>query len=294
MNDDPTIDGIVIEMPAIIKAMPAEDGRRMVHVEVSVELVDSEGDLILQKALLDAADGFLAKGHLDIDHISEIGHRYNIKDPASYIVGKPKEVHDIGQKRTSVVGEITRAEDGSHNPKARRYDAFWDSFHEDPPVLWRSSIYGYPKPGEVIDCSQQACDSGAWRYLIRGLDWRSLAFTQHPVNDHIASHAHIVTAKSFVLAKAAPYGTDIFHSLLAPPALPVSQGLMAAPRNLTDALGQYFGHMARNCPHAAGLNSTVGFRNHFEHCCAMDYDMAEVFGHALMHHILLHRRRSAN
>lgn len=287
-----TIEGLVISLPAIIKAS-FSDGRRLVNVEASVEMVDSEGDLILQRALLDSAPNFIMSGHLDINHISEIGERYGYKDTASYIVGKPLEVHDIGEKRTSVLGEITRSADGSHNPGKYRYDRFWDTFFETPPIDWRASIYGYPKAGEVIDCSQAECEAGAWRYIIKGLDWRSLAFTQTPVNDKIASYAQIVTAKAFVSAKSKMYVTDIFESLMGPPIQPATQASMAAPRNLSDALGQYYGHIERRCPHAAGMNSTIGFRSHFEHCCGMDHDMADVFGHALMHHILLHRRRNA-
>lgn len=288
------VEGIVIDMPVLIKARPDEDGRRMVEVEASVELVDSEGDLILQRALLESADSFIANGHLDIDHISELGKRYGIPDPESYIVGRPTEVKDIGEKRTSVVGEIMRSADGLHNPGRNRFDLFWDTFKSEPPIVWRASVYGFPKAGQVIDCSEQACSGGAWRYIIEGLDWRSLAFTRSPVNDKIVNPARIITAKAHVddYLKSLPFGDQLFATTAPTQASP--EGIIARPRNMLDAVGQYHGHITRDCAHYDGFNSTVGFRNHFEYCCGIGRDEAEFLAHALMYHLLLARQRQAN
>ena len=284
------IDGIVIDFPAIVKAHAANDGRRMVEVEASVEKVDSEGDLILQQALLDAAPDFIRTGHLDIDHISELGTRLGIADPTSYIVGRPREVKDIGDKRTSVVGEIMRSPNGQHDPTRNKYDAFWESLHANPPVLWRASIYGFPKDGEIVDCSTETCDSGISRYLIKGIEWRSLAFTRNPVNDSIVGAARIITAKAFVIAKG---GVPFVPTNDAPgfPGMEMkANGL--APRSLTDAVGQYHRHMRNSCEYTQGINTVIGFKSHFEKCCGMAEEEADLYAHALMYHVLRESRRA--
>lgn len=296
-------EAVMIDFPVLIKASVDKDQKRIVDVESSVEKTDTEGDLILQSALLDSAESFIKNGHLDIDHLSEIGGRLGLKDPESYIVGRPTKVWNGGEKRTFVRGEIMRSSDGTHNPEKNRYDAFWDSLQSDPPVLWRASIYGFPLPGEIEDCTDRVCESGAWRYIVKGIDWKSLAFTRNPMNDHIKSHARIVTAKAFIddysksvnlVYGANPHlGPSPKPYDESPPALPtVAQSMMPAPRNLDDAVGQYHRHIIRECDHAMGLNTTVGFRKHFEVCCSLPTDMADVWAHALMHHISLDRRRN--
>ena len=194
-------EAVIITYPAIIKAV-TENNRRIVSVEASAELVDSEGDLIEQKALMDSADSFINTGHLDLDHISEIGAQYGIPNPLSFIVGVPLEVYEIdsgdGVKRTGVKCEIFKSVDGIHDPKKNRYDEFWDSLMTDPPVRWRASIYGFPKGDGITDCTQTSCSSGATRYHVTAIDWRSLAFTKNPVNDHLTGFARIESVKSFM------------------------------------------------------------------------------------------------
>ena len=84
-----------IDLPMIVKARP-DLGERVIEVEASNQAVDSEGDVVLQAALLGSADAFLRKGHIDIDHISEIGSRYGIRNTGDFVIGKPREVKDLG------------------------------------------------------------------------------------------------------------------------------------------------------------------------------------------------------
>jgi hypothetical protein len=296
------IDAVMIDFPVMIKASTGPDHRRVVEIESSVQKVDSEGDLILQSALLNSAESFVKTGHLDLEHLSEVGTRLGIRDPESYIVGRPLKVWDGGETRTFVQGEIMRSADGTHDPVRNRYDALWDTLTADPPVLWRASIYGFPLPGEVEDCTDKVCESGAWRYIVKGIDWRSLAFTRNPMNDHIKSPVRIVTAKAFIdgFAKNGNIAYDSTMPHLgpppkpyddSPPALPtIGQSMMLAPRNMHDAIGQH-PHILRECAEACGVNTTVGFRKHFETCCGMDGDAANVYAHALMHHLHLERGR---
>lgn len=295
-------DAIIIDFPAVIKARTENDGRRLVSVQASVESCDLEGDVILQSALLASADSFVRHGMCDINHFAEIGHKIGVNNPESYIIGRPTKVWDGGETRTFVECEIMRSADGVHDPVKHRYDAFWDTLTSEPPVMWRSSIYGFPLPGAVEDCSTKTCESGAWRYLVKGIDWKSLAFTQTPMNDKLTGYARIVTAKAFIDGYA-KNGNIAYDSTMphlgptpkpyddSPPALPtIGQSMMLAPRNLHDAIGQH-PHILRECAEACGVNTTVGFRKHFEICCGMDGDAANVYAHALMHHLHLERGR---
>lgn len=275
----------ILEMPVIIKSS-TNNGKRIVEVEASSEEVDSEGDVILQKALMDSAHSFIKTGHLDIDHISEMGDRLGIPNPSSYIIGVPMEVKDIGNGRTSVVGQIFTSSDGTFDPAIRKCDEFWASLQVDPPVRWRASIYGFPVEGKVDDCSKSQCDHGATRYLVKGIDWRSLAFTRNPVNQSLKGEARIITAKALVSAlkgyAGMPAGTMMINSKDIPPAMAVSYNGPA--RNREELYGRWALHMGRNCPHtdSGKLRTIASLRNHFMDCDGMGYDDADLHALAMM------------
>lgn len=257
-------EGLILSLPVLVKAASKKrDPRRIVEVEASTEEVDMDGDLILQKALLGSAESFIGNGHLDIDHLSEFGARMGLADPASYIVGRPLEVKDLGGGRTSVVGEIRQSLDGVSDPRRNRYDDFWESLHSEPPVEWRSSVYGFPLPGMIEDCSSQMCYGGATRYLVKGFDWRSLAFTRNPKNTALQGYARIVTAKSFILEMA--------KSL---PDAPVYE-------SMESLLGET---ICKNCG-VHGAPTTLGYREHFKSCRGFPDAIANIYAHATMHGI---------
>ena len=84
---------VVAQIPCVIKSYhQSGSGRRVVEVQASDESVDYYGDIVMQDALLKSAESFVATGHLDIDHLSELGARMGISDPSSYIVGRPLSV----------------------------------------------------------------------------------------------------------------------------------------------------------------------------------------------------------
>lgn len=267
------LDAIVAEIPVIVKSSSA-DGRRLVEVEASCEAVDSEGDVILQKALLDSADYFVSKGHFDIDHYSELGARIGIPNPSSYIIGRPTKVVDLGKGRTGVVGEIMKAKDGTVDAAQHKYDEFWESLQSDPPVRWQASIYGFPKADKVEDCRDGHCDT-AWRFIVKGIEWRSLAFTRNPINTSLKGHAKIVTAKAYI-AELLKAGYDE-RVALAPPRY------MLPPRSTHELWGMYDRHIAKDCPFCGtdGGNSRALFKDHFRNCCMMDEDTAELYALAL-------------
>ncbi len=310
----PLMKAVIIEIPMLIKAS-VSDGRRIVELEASNEGVDLEGDKIAQSALMKSRDSFLRSGHLDIEHYSEIGDRLDppIPNPASYIVGRPIDVVDLGNGRTGVVGEIAKSADGSYRPDLYKYDMLWESLNRNPPVKWLASIYGYPIPEEVIDCSATTCNNGAKRYYVTGIDWRSLAFCKNPMNNHIVGAARVVSQKSFTdtIVKATPFwpdGTDIFGADSAEPLLasmvgglpgsvggsaiqandtqtPTPTAPMNCPASIDEMWGEYQRHILRDCPaYDMSVGNTLGFfRDHYMQCRGLPFDKADILAHALMY-----------
>ena len=278
--DDILDRAIIARLPCIIKAMPMDTtGRRIVEVECSTESVDYDGDIVMQSALLNAANDFVGFGHLDIDHLSEFGARMGIPDPSSYVVGRPMEVRDAGKGSTFVKGEISRASDGRFDPVQNRYDEFWASLQREPPVVWFSSIYGFPT--DLDDCRNGTCKSGATRYLIKALDWKSLAFTRTPKNTALSSPTRIVSAKSYLTEIAKAYGQQVF----APTAPPTMQGMQTPPigSQLPNTMADVWAHKAcTNCG-VHGAPSLLGYRRHFTKCMGFPPGAADLFAHAVMH-----------
>jgi hypothetical protein len=251
----------VAEIPVIIKARPPEaSGRRIVDVEVSNETVDLDGDVVLQDALLKAAPAFVASGHLDIDHLSEFGARLGIPDPSSYIVGRPLDVRAEKGGSTFVEGEISKSLGGQVDVTRNRYDEFWMSLQRDPPVTWFSSIYGFPT--EMDDCTKGVCGpNGATRYVVKSIQWRSLAFTRTPKNTALKSAARVVMAKAYLaeLAKSLP--------------------TIELPGDM-EAVWK-----GRECPNCQvhQLPSLLGYRMHFAKCQHYPLGKAEIMAHAVMY-----------
>ncbi len=312
-------DLIMFDLPCIIKATTDTTGKRIVELEASNEQVDLEGDVILQKALLDSAASFIKHGHLDIDHISEIGDTLSppITNKLSYIVGVPLEVTDLGNGRTGVKGLITESKDGISDPVNNKYDELWESLNRKPPVAWRASIFGYPILSELVDCSENTCSHGATRYLVKGIDWRSLAFTRTPMNNKITGFARVVTGKSFAkIMKAGglwPQEADIFEDGDEPllssmvggtngvagiggsaiansddniPATPVTPN---CPANTDEMWGEYIRHISISCPCGDYLipeNSIGYFREHYMVCRGLPFDKSDILAHALAYLVL--------
>ena len=311
------LQSVMFEMPhAIIKAR--DDGhRRIVELESSNESVDMEGDVILQSALMASKESFLKNGHLDIDHYSEIGGRLNppIRNPADYIVGRPLEVKDLGHGRTGVVGQIMCSADGRFDPEHNQYDMLWKSLTSDPPVQWRASIYGFPLIDGVEDCSETRCSHGATRFLVKGIDWRSLAFTRNPMNNSITGYAQVITAKSFIAAiqkhnqwaisASGPFPADELFATVGPnmgsigPVITgggaaASMPAMNCPENIHEMWGEYQRHILRDCPCYDPQigNSLPFFRDHYMACRGLPFDKADILAHALMYVIARERKRT--
>jgi hypothetical protein len=285
---------LCMELPILVKAK-TEGDKRIVEVEASNEQVDTEGDVIEQKSLLDAGAGFCATGHLDIDHLSEIGERLGIRNPSQYIVGVPLEVKDLGKGRTGVRGELN---------KSAKAEELWAGLTMDPPVRWRASIYGFPKAGMIDDMrvSKGPNPTGAKRYVVKGINWRSLAFTRNPINDSITGNAHIVTAKAMMAIMKARLGPDALAAIEKGPYAsdmvggPVNpMDFILPPRNREELMGHFHYQMKGNRSPYANPDlgySVSNFQNHFQYVCGCASWEADLLANALMN--LLKRERRDN
>jgi hypothetical protein len=282
MYDDGA-DALCIDLPVLIKARTDGD-RRLVEVEASNEEKDSEKDIIKQAALLDDAASFVSTGHLDIDHYSEIGERLGITNPTDYIVGVPTEVKDLGKGRTGVLGEL-------HKAGRRKADELWSSLTAQPPVRWRASIYGFPKAGMVEDC-RVSKGGGDTRFIVKGIHWRSLAFTRNPVNDSISGAAHIVTAKSMIaIMKSRIAGAK---SLPPDAPMPMPVDYILEPRNREELMGHW--HYSMKTGRSPYANPEMGysvanFQDHFMFMCGCSPERSDILANALMN--LLKREKRA-
>ena len=325
----PLMKAIAIDFDVVIKANVQND-KRIIELEASNEFCDLEGDSIVQSALMNSSAYFLQNGHIDLEHYSEIGDRLDppIPNPASYIVGKPLQVLDLGGGRTGVVGEIAQSKDGSFRPDVFMYDAIWDALNRTPPVPYRASIYGFPISDKVIDCSTSSCSHGATRFEVHGITWKSLALCRNPMNDKIKGYVKVVTRKAlgeFIKSNGFwPDSTDIFGADSAEPmlasmvgGLPGSVGGSAiqandsltqndgtvhesanpvapnCPASIDEMWGEYQRHILRDCPaYDMSVGNTLSFfRDHYMQCRGLPFNKADILAHALMYVVKRERAR---
>jgi len=195
----------------MLKATPAEEsGRRFVYIEASNEALDIQNEIVLSKALKDSAEYYLKYGNIDLDHITQIGAKSNIKDYHFYEIGKPIDVKIDGTK-TFVKAEIYSGEGSS----VERANKFWDSLtNQTPPQRWYPSI-----GGSILQKSEDFdAEAGEKRVLVTEVRWTNIGFSKTPVNANVAGVATVpigALAKSFSgagfdIEKAleAGYGTD--------------------------------------------------------------------------------------
>lgn len=279
--------GFFIELPTVVKAKQDGD-RRMVEITASKQVIDDEGDLILQSALLDAGPAFCRNGVLDKEHISEIGYRFGVSNPTDYVVGNPIEVRDFGDGATGVIGELQRGR--------LHADEIWTGLNASPPVRWQASIYGFPTPNGLLDARVTKAEDmmGAKRYLVKAIDWRSLAFTMHPICASVDA-ARVYTAKAYVEVMKSRFPGAASVSKMENYAQVEPINYILPPRNREELMGHLMYHMRKGrCP---AVNQETGasvdnFRRHFSTCCGESEWDADIKALALMH--LLKREKSTN
>ena len=261
-------DFLSISLPAIIKAV-SDGGRRKIEVQASSEDVDSEEDVILQTALLGSADEFLTNGFIDVDHLAELGDRFGIEDPSSYIVGRPTSVKNAGMGCTSVEGVL------NDSPRA---DSIWNGLTADPPETWYASVYGFPELGGFLDCRTVPAGVetyGAKRFLVTKMRWKSLALCRHPINTSLTESARIIKGERLLeIVKARIPGGQVER--------------YSGPMNRADLLR----HAEAVEREGLGL-SVFTLKQHFIGKCHMDEDQADVAALATAHLVARRLSRAA-
>ncbi|HWY36005.1 MAG TPA: hypothetical protein VNX68_15280 [Nitrosopumilaceae archaeon] len=261
-------EALIAEFPVLIKASIVK-GQRTIDLEASATVKDAEGDVILQKALLEDKDHFISEGHLDIDHYSELAKNpdfdfLGLGKSEQWIIGKPLGVKDLGNYRTGVKAFIFSNPNGKSNPQEFKYDWIWEQLIKGGEV-WKASVYGYPGP----DTQEGGCVEGtdgwvcATRYLVKSFKWCSLALTKNPINQGLKDPVRVISAKSF----AANIGN----------CLPIPKGTPIFNRNVIRK--SYNMHMASNCPetsHGKDINVNT-MRNHFMKCDHLPYYLADMY-----------------
>lgn len=213
MTDDMILAGIPdsFAISGLLKSVqPAEEaGERYVYLEASNEDTDLQNEKVLAKALADSADYFLKFGNLDIDHLTQIGHRSGIANPEAYEIGQPCEVKVEGGS-TFVKGRIYAGEGDS----AAKANYFWSSItSQSPPAKWYPSV-----GGSVLSKSVSVDEAGNKTALVTKVRWTNIGFSKTPVNTTVKPVTMVpfgALSKSyhhggFDLKKAleAGYGTD--------------------------------------------------------------------------------------
>lgn len=200
MRDASTTDFLCVT--DLLKATPREEaGRRFVYVEASRETRDVQGEVVLAKALADAAQQYARFGNIDIDHLTipSVAARCGITEPQLWEIGRPVEVNG-----TLVKGEIYKGE----GRLAEKANMFWSSLTEiSPPKRWYPSI-----GGRTLDRVEgQDPLTKATTTYIRAISWTNIAFSATPVNQDVPT---VSTVPFGVLAKSfGPQGFDLGAAL---------------------------------------------------------------------------------
>ena len=191
--------------PLLLKARPEEKaGKRLLYIEASTEGTDLQNEEVALDALWKSRDYYLAKGNVDLDHISKIGLKMQppVDDYYEYEIGRPRAV-DRDTKRLYVEGVLYRGNKHAEN--------VWKSLTEcDPPQTWFASVAGaILKRQDVKGVSR-----------IVECRWSNVALTQEAVNQHLKSPVstrplgpfakvvEMVSCATFAKALTAGYGTD--------------------------------------------------------------------------------------
>jgi hypothetical protein len=163
------------------KAVPREDaGERFIYCEASNGALDLQREEVLQKALHESRDYFLARGNVDLDHFTVIGSRMGLANPWMYEVGRPVEVRDgCDGGCTFVKCRIYRGQ-----PIA---DWFWSTLESDPPRPWFPSV-----AGSILDKSTVFDPKLNMRKgVIKRVLWSNLAMAGEPVNETVAGISRV-------------------------------------------------------------------------------------------------------
>ncbi|GAB6393297.1 MAG: hypothetical protein MdMp014T_2670 [Treponematales bacterium] len=172
-----------------------ENGNFIFEVEASNENLDLQGQVVLQRALLESRDHFLSNGVISYDHLHKRRDKDGqvVSDPAM-VIGEPIEVKTDGTK-TIVVGKLYK-----NNNIAR------DIIQKlkDGSTRIKASVGGiFPK---VIKDAKRGIEK-----IVQVL-WNDLALTVSPVNSTVSPAFAKSYLEPFELVKALSAGNGTDHA----------------------------------------------------------------------------------
>lgn len=199
-----------LSLSLMMKATVSEEaGTRHIYLEASDESLDAQSEVVMQKALADSMEYYLARGNFDIDHITMTGLSLGIPDYLAYEVGRPTEVKLHGGK-TLVKGVIY----SGSGPAAVQANQFWSSLVDiQPSARWFPSVGGSIQESEIVINKDTLVKSRK----ITKVRWSNIGFSRQPVNQNVRAVSTVPLeqfAKSwatygFFKTLEAGYGTDV-------------------------------------------------------------------------------------
>ena len=245
----------------VFKARPATEGAaRILYVEASQESPDLQGEIVLAKALREAAPHFLKFGVLDLDHKSmpPIAAKLGIADPEMWQIGRPLDVRWDGNT-TIVKAQLFQGD----TPLSARAGMVWDGLTKlNPPARYYASVGGGVKARDV-----KIAPDGTRVPVITAVHWNNLALSLEPVNQHMTVATTTpfgVFAKSmggFVLTKDLTATNGVTApsdpALLTGGAALRRQSLHGAPMNYFDFREQFSADIRKGLGSASYLDHAI-------------------------------------
>lgn len=160
-----------------------KDDPSIVYIEASNEIVDSQNDVTVMKALEEETENFLRKGVISWDHLHK-----SEKSP-EYIIGEPLDV-SFKKESTWVKGKLYKS--------VKIGQSVLDLLASGSTRLG-ASIGGYIKKREQMSKSISA---------ITKVIWDELAITYKPVNDTTLGNVSLIPIGAFAKALMAGSGVN--------------------------------------------------------------------------------------
>lgn len=162
------------------------NGRWEVYLQASNEGLDQDEEVVMCKALKDAADYYLTHGVLSYDHKHKQLH-----DP-KYIIGEPLDIAFTGKNETLVKGFLYQ-----ENEIAK---SLWDNIRSGAKML------GASVGGGILRKARDA--ARGIKGLITKVIWDETAITHKPVNDGTLGLVSIIPFTQFAKALMAGGGVN--------------------------------------------------------------------------------------
>lgn len=246
----------------LFKARPETEGDdRYVYCEPSNESVDTQGEQLLQDALLKAWPDYYRLGNVDLDHISMLG-------PSMGMSLDEARLHEVGLPHGLIRECPIVFKAKIYRGEGRRFEKA-NGFWEDLTVKGRRflpSVAGDYLPG------------GRENGVVKAVSWKNTGFASLPflpVNRTVKAVS--LSPLDFAKALAAGYSADtaslqgadaLRRESLASKTVKVEPEDDTERTDLDEPIARYIAGLGKGgCPHAGSAAITAaGIRDHFQRC----------------------------